>query len=360
VSVLVAASPGRGTASRRCGQVRAAILEAAQRLVVQDVPEPRPAHGEALIAVELAGVCGSDVSLYLGHRPGPYPFIVGHEAIGRVVDAGGSGLKPGTRVVIEPNFPCGQCPTCQAGHGNVCPRKRSLGVNMPGAFADLVAVPSEFVFPLPSTMVPRDAVGLEPLAVAVHALGVGQVQAGDRVVIVGCGSEGLLLTQVAASSGARVLAIDVRESQLTVARRVGAAQTLAVQAGEDLERLGAQIAREWAPRVVFECAGAAPATMLALHAATNGSIVVLVGLADTAVPLVPLQFVRRGLRLLSSLIYDHPTDFARAIALVQEGGARPGALVTHVLPLEEAPTGLQLVAGGQTGKLLLDVGGTLG
>jgi threonine dehydrogenase-like Zn-dependent dehydrogenase len=231
---------------------------------------------------------------------------------------------------------------------------------MPGAFADLVAVPSEFVFPLPSTMVPRDAVGLEPLAVAVHALGVGQVQAGDRVVIVGCGSEGLLLTQVAASSGARVLAIDVRESQLTVARRVGAAQTLAVQAGEDLERLGAQIAREWAPRVVFECAGAAPATMLALHAATNGGTVVLVGLADTAVPLVPLQFVRRGLRLLSSLIYDHPTDFARAIALVQEGGARPGALVTHVLPLEEAPTGLQLVAGGQTGKLLLDVGGTLG
>src|SRR6266536_267917 len=82
---------------------------------------PRRADGEILIAVELAGVCGSDVSLFLGHRPGPYPFIMGHEAIGRVVEPGASGLEPGRRVVIEPNFPCGRCAICQDGHGNVCP-----------------------------------------------------------------------------------------------------------------------------------------------------------------------------------------------------------------------------------------------
>jgi 2-desacetyl-2-hydroxyethyl bacteriochlorophyllide A dehydrogenase len=340
--------------------MRAAILEDAQRLVVHDVPVPCPGDNEILIAVELVGVCGSDVSLFLGHRPGPYPFIVGHEAIGRVVEAGGSGLEPGARVVIEPNFPCGRCETCGRGHGNVCPEKRSLGVNVPGAFADLVAVPSAFVHPLPASIAPIDAVGIEPLAVAIHALGVGQIQAGDSIVVIGCGSEGLLLTQAAAAMGARVLAVDVREGQLTVAARIGAAQTLAVQTGEDLERLGGQIVREWSPRVVFECAGAAPAATLALYAARPGGTIVLVGLADTPIPLVPLQFVRRGLRLLSSLIYDHPADFARAIDLVQTGRVMPGALVTHVQTLEEAPAGLQLVADGQTGKLLLDICHLLG
>ncbi len=280
--------------------MRAAILEAAQCLVVHDAPAPRPVDGEILIAVELAGVCGSDVSLFLGHRPGPYPFIMGHEAIGRVVEPGASGLEPGRRVVIEPNFPCGRCAICQDGHGNVCPEKRSLGVNVPGAFADVVAVPSEFVHPVPASIAPVDAVGLEPLAVAIHALGVGQIQAGDAIVVIGCGSEGLLLTQAAAAMGARVLAVDVRAGQLTVAARVGAAQTLAVQPGEDLERLGAQIMRESPPKVVFECAGAAPAATLALHAASPGGTIVLVGLADTPIPLVPLVFVRRGLRLLGS------------------------------------------------------------
>src|SRR4051794_20849113 len=89
--------------------MRAAVLEAAQRLVVRDLPAPLPAPDEVTIAIELAGVCGSDVSLYLGHRPGPYPFIVGHEAIGRVVEPGQSGRERGARVVIEPNFPCGAC-----------------------------------------------------------------------------------------------------------------------------------------------------------------------------------------------------------------------------------------------------------
>jgi 2-desacetyl-2-hydroxyethyl bacteriochlorophyllide A dehydrogenase len=337
--------------------MRAAILEAAQRLIVRDVPAPVPAPDDVLIAVELAGVCGSDVSLYLGHRPGPYPFIMGHEAIGRVVAAGGSSLEPGTRVVIEPNFPCGVCDVCRRGSGNACPAKRSLGVNMPGAFADVVVVPAHFVHAVPDEIAPLDAVGLEPLAVAIHALGVGQVASGDAIVVIGCGSEGLLLTQAAAALGARVLAVDVRPGQLSVAERVGAVQTLAVQPGEDLERLGVQIAREWAPSVVFECAGAAPAATLALHAAPNGGTIVLIGLADTAISLVPLTFVRRGLRLLSSVIYDHPADFTRAIELVQTGRVQPGALVTHTLGLDEAPRGLQLVADGQTGKLLLDIGG---
>ena len=339
--------------------MRAAILEGPGRLVVQDTPEPTPADGEVLVAVELAGVCGSDIPLFQGTRPTSYPLILGHEAIGRVVRPASSGLAEGTRVVIEPNIPCGVCAVCRRGRGNVCPNKRSLGLNTPGVFAERVAVPSGFVHPLPPEIAPMDGVGLEPLAVAVHAFGLGEAAEGDAVAIIGCGTEGLLLTQVAVAMGARVLAADMREERLAVAQRLGAAQTLRVPADQSPQDVGARIAAEWSPTVVFECAGAAPAVELAIQAVAIGGRVVLVGLAAKPVPVVPMRFVRRGLTLAASLIYDHPTDFERTIELVRAGHLHPSAVVTHVEGLEQAGDVLPLVVCGQTGKVVLDVAGVL-
>ena len=339
--------------------MRAAILEGPHRLVVQDTAEPRPADGEVLLAVEAVGVCGSDLPVYLGTRPVTYPLILGHEAIGRVLQPGRSGLARGSRVVIEPNIPCGVCAVCRRGRGNVCPNKRSLGLNTPGVFAERVAVPTGFVHPVPPEIAPMDGVGLEPLAVAVHAFGLGQAAEGDAVAIIGCGTEGLLLTQVAVAMGARVLAADMREERLAVAERLGAAQTLHVPADQTPQDLGARIAAEWSPSVVFECAGAAPAVELAMQAVAIGGRVVLVGLAAKPVPVVPMRFVRRGLTLAGSLIYDHPADFERTIELVRTGRVHPSALVTHVEGLEQAADVLPRVAAGQTGKALLDVAGVL-
>jgi threonine dehydrogenase-like Zn-dependent dehydrogenase len=169
----------------------------------------------------------------------------------------------------------------------------------------------------------------------------------------------LLLTQVAVAMGARVLAADMREDRLATAERLGAAGTFQVTAEQSPEELGARMAADWSPVVVFECAGAASAVELALHAVASGGRVVLIGLAAKPVPVVPLRFVRRGLSLLGSLIYDHPDDFVRTIELVRAGRVRPGALVTHVRGLEEAPATVQLVAAGQTGKALLDIAGVL-
>src|SRR5947209_502167 len=239
--------------------MRAAILEAPRRLVVQETSEPHPTDGEVMLAVEAVGVCGSDLPVFQGTRPVTYPLILGHEAIGRVVEPGRSQLDQGTRVVVEPNIPCGVCPVCRRGWGNLCPNKRSLGLNAPGAFADRVAVPAEFVHPVPPEIAARDAVVLEPLAVAVHAFKLGEVAAGDAVAVIGCGNEGLLLTQVAVARGARVLAADMREDRLAAAERLGASRILQVPTDQSPEELGARIAADWSPLVVFECAGAAPA-----------------------------------------------------------------------------------------------------
>jgi 2-desacetyl-2-hydroxyethyl bacteriochlorophyllide A dehydrogenase len=339
--------------------MRAAILEGPRQLIVQDTPPPTATDSEVIVAVEAAGVCGSDVPVFQGTRPVRYPLILGHEAIGRVIQAGRTGPAEGARVVIEPNIPCGHCAICRRGRGNVCPNKRSLGLNAPGVFAERVAVPSDFVHPVPVEISARDAVALEPLAVAVHAFGMGQARAGESVAIIGCGTEGLLLTQVAVAMGAHVLAADMREDRLAAARRLGAERTLQVGADQSAEELGAHIAREWSPTVVFECAGAAPAVELALHAITSGGRVVLVGLAAKPVPLVPLRFVRRGLTLAGSLIYDHPGDFQRTMELVRSGRVHPGSVITHVLGLEDAAEAVQLVAAGQTGKATVDIAGVL-
>lgn len=335
--------------------MRAAVLTAPGRLAVQEVPDPLPAPGEALVAVSLAGICGSDVHLYDGSRPANYPLILGHEAVGRIVSPGPSGLPVGARVAIEPNIPCGSCETCQQDLGTVCPHKRSLGVNAPGVFAELVAVPAEFLWPIPEDLHERDAVGLEPLAVAVHAARVGRVSAGERAVVIGCGNEGLLLVQVLTQQGARVLAVDRRAGRLRQAREAGAAGVLEIDATAPPDVAAARIATEWAPTVLFECAGAASAVELAIAAAAPGGRIVLVGLADQPARLIPLTFVRRGLSLLSSLIYDHPADFTAALELLRGSRVRPGLLGTETYPLEAAAAAFDHVVHVADSKVLLTI-----
>ncbi|MBV9169499.1 MAG: alcohol dehydrogenase catalytic domain-containing protein [Chloroflexi bacterium] len=366
--------------------MRAVVLEAAQHVVVADVGVPQLEPGEVLVRIERAGVCGSDVAVFSGKRQAEYPLIMGHEAVGTIVDSRMQnrpvgmhpsveseqnrpvgmhptdaeenrpvGMHPaadavknrpvGMRVVIEPNIPCGTCRICCRGLGNVCPFKRSLGMNSPGAFADYVAIPAEFVHPLPDNISWEDAVGIEPLAVAVHAIRTSGMRTGEEVAVVGCGAEGLLLVQVAVAHGARVLAADLHPEPLAQAREMGAEETLV------LGRDGAAdyVATHWCPSVVFEAAGASAALEFALSAVAPGGKVVGVGLGTTPVEVVPLQFVRRGLSLVASLIYDHPTDFLRAIELVSSGQIRPSSLLTRSIDLEELPSAF--VDGHHHGKM---------
>lgn len=285
---------------------------------------------------------------------------MGHEAVGRVIDAGDARHLHlhARRVVIEPNIPCGQCRVCRRGRGNVCPSKRSLGVNGPGVFAERVAVPADFVHPLPEEMSLDDAVGIEPLAVALHAFTAGAVASGEPVAIIGCGAEGLILAQVAVASGARVLAVDVRPERLEAARTIGAEQVVEVPASAPASPDARAVLEDWSPSVVFESAGVSSAFELALQVVAPGGTVVAVGLASQPVEVQPFAFVRRGLSLVGSLIYDHPSDFQRAIDTVRQGQVRPGALVSRVVDgLDALPAALAALTTAEAGgKTLLAVG----
>lgn len=325
--------------------MKAAVLVSAANIEIREVPPPSPAPGEVVIQPIRAGICGSDVSLFLGHRPAPYPLVLGHELVGRVAALGKdvSELRVGQRVVVEPNYPCGTCRFCREGRGSICPHKQSMGVTVPGCFADSVAAPAEFVWPLPDTISDLDAATIEPLTVALHAVSQSGVAMGDTVAVVGCGVIGLLLIHVAVRQGVRVLAHDKLSTKLESARRLGATAAGA----EDLKELwdAANVT------AIFECAGASATVDLSIRNAPRGSRVLLLGLAKEPSTFVPFDLVRQGISIEPSLIYDHPVDFARSISLVANGTLQPSIIVSDTFQFDSIGRALELASNGGAGKI---------
>jgi len=208
--------------------MQAAVLEKPGTIHIQQVDKPAPAAGEVLIKVTLAGICGSDHSMYRGKLQGALPVIPGHEAIGEIaaIGSGVSGFAVGQRVTIQPNFGCGDCPLCRAGRRNICPAKVRLGVDCNGVFADYVTAPANYVWPIPDGLSDEVAVLTEPLAVAAHGINQAPPRPGDRVLVFGAGVIGLLTLQLARLRGAEVTACDLADQRLALARQLGAARAI--------------------------------------------------------------------------------------------------------------------------------------
>ena len=329
--------------------MKAAMLLAPRKIEIQEAATPRLGADEVLIQPVQAGVCGSDVSLYAGHRAAAYPLLLGHEVLGRISALGEAVTRfhTGQRVILEPNYPCGTCSFCRGGRGNICPNKKSAGVTVPGCFAELFTAPAEFEWAIPDEVADADAVTIEPLAVSLHALWQSGAQIGDTVAVLGCGSTGLLLIHAAVRQGLRVLASDKLLEKTELARGFGAE----VVAADD----AAKVWRDENVSTVFECAGVTGTVELALNSAPRGSQVVLLGLAASPATFVPLSLVRQEIRVSGSIIYNHPADFARAIALVARGVLQPSRIVTDSLPFDSIDRALQLASTGRSGKVLVQM-----
>jgi L-iditol 2-dehydrogenase len=326
--------------------MKAALLLGPEKIAMGDLADPCPAEGEVIIRPEFAGICGTDISFYLGHRAVPYPFVLGHEVLGRVtaLGKGVNKFKIGQRVIVEPNYPCGSCGLCLSGRGAVCAQKMSMGVNVPGCFSEYAAAPAEFTWALPDAISDQDAVTIEPLAVSMHGFRQSGAQRGDTVAILGCGVVGLLLIHAAVAAGVRVIAHDRYASKLEMARTLGA-----VPAAEGKD--AAQIWQEQKVTSVFECAGAQATVDLALSAAPRGAQVILLGLSSSPATFSPLRLVREGINIRTSMIYDHPADFAGVIDQVARGALHPACAVTHTYPFESLSRALAHAATGEAGKI---------
>lgn len=313
--------------------MRAAVLHAARALRVESVPAPAPAAGEVIVRVRLAGLCGTDHSIWTGERPVRYPRIMGHELIG-VVHAAGAGVsrvRAGDRVAIEPNYSCRACPLCREGNRNLCLGRVAIGIDVDGGFADLVRAPERCCWPAPPGVADEDLLLTEPLAVVVRAVDRAAPRPGETAAVVGGGTLGLLALQVLRARGVRVAVVGRRPRRFALARDLGAELTHSVADGPLPPMAEAFSGREGVD-IVVETAGTPEAAAQALELVRPGGRVVLTGLPHEPTPVRFFGVVRREITIRGSMIYQD--EFPEAMRLVAEGTVRVGPLVTHRFPLD--------------------------
>src|SRR5256886_3603461 len=217
--------------------MRAVVIDAPGRIRVDNVPDPTPRPNEVLVRVGACGICGTDLHIIDGDSPlARYPVIPGHEFAGEVVALGydiaqsnGNGeanITVGSRVAVDPNLYCGHCDSCRTGHENLCLNYAALGVTTNGGIAQCVAVPMSSAYLLPNSMSLREGALIEPVSCAVHGMHSLNPRSGDTFLIVGAGTMGLLLLQLAVRGGAsRVAMVDVNAQRLARAELLGATRT---------------------------------------------------------------------------------------------------------------------------------------
>ena len=297
--------------------MKAIVLVAPGRLeVVDDWPEPEPGPHDVVVRVHSVGLCGSDLTVYHGRRTTPtLPWVMGHEGGGEIVAVGPevTDRRVGQRVVIEPNYCCRQCPPCRSGRTSACTRRLAVGLNHPGLLAERVTVPARFTWPVPADWHGQILGVVEPVAVARSAVRRGGVRAGEHCLVVGAGSQGLLVCQALRAAGAVPFVVEPHPGRLALASRLGA-RPLTREAEQTFP-------------VVFEAAGVPAAVRTALDRAAPGASVVLIGLSQTPLPISAYELVRRQLTVRGSLIYDHPADFPETLAAIARGDLDPGRVM---------------------------------
>lgn len=299
--------------------MRAAVMYAPldMRIGTWETLCPRP--GEVLISVGAAGICAGDMYYYLGKNPyAIYPQVCGHEIAGVVAELGDgvTELEPGTHVVVEPFIGCGSCYPCRIGKSNCCANLQIIGVHQPGGYAECLTAPASNVHLVPAGLSLSVASFAEPVAIAVHACRRAKVNAGEYVLILGCGPIGLSLIEVAKARGAYVVAVANRASRLEIAKQLGAE---AVMADDNLvQTILIQTDGEGAP-VVFEATGNAKAMEQTTKLVAAGGRIVIVGLVKQGVGVTfpGLDLTRREMTILGSRASVN--CFPEAIQLLADG-----------------------------------------
>ncbi len=335
--------------------MRGLFCTAARQLEVREIDAPAPAPGEAVVRVRACGICGSDLHWFGGASPPPQ-VCPGHECVGEIAAVGAavSALREGDRVAVEPLRPCGVCERCGRGAYHLCSRLEILGISRNGGLADFVAVPAERLYALPADLPMRSAALSEPLAVCVHAVRLAPVALGDRVLVLGAGTIGLLSIVAARAAGAaEVWATARHPHQAAAALALGASRVFAGEreAAHELPAL----AQERPVDVVIETVGGAADTLrAAVRCARPGGVVVVLGVFLVDPAFDALSLMMKEVRVVGSIVYNRSAgkaDFAVAIELLAARQAALAPLVTHAFSLDAALAAFTTAADKSSGAI---------
>jgi threonine dehydrogenase-like Zn-dependent dehydrogenase len=342
--------------------MRAVALTAPERLEVVDLPESLLTEGggdpgQALVAVESVGVCGTDVSIFHGHIPVEYPRVLGHEVIGRVRRAGRRGLVPeGARVLVNPSVSCGTCYACRADNEHLCPDGALIGRDVDGGFADLIAADETRLLPVPEQISPAGASLLQVAGTCVHAQRSVQVFPGQAVVVIGLGVAGCILLQLLGARGiTSVLGVTRSRQKARLVERFSPAR---VVGPGDAAAACADMTGGRGADVVIEAVGTPATFAQAVRLAGLAGTVVLFGTIGRSAPAGSLPFYDlyyKELTIRNPRAARH-RDYQLAIGLAADGRLDLASLWSQGFALEAAGNALSATEDPANLKITLSPG----
>ncbi len=335
------------------------VMTAPGRISFRDVPVPKPGPDQVLVKIMKIGICGSDIHVYHGTHPyTSYPVTQGHEVSGRIVELGEyvKDLRVDQKVTIEPQVFCGRCYPCLHGKYNLCEKLKVMGFQTTGTAGEYFAVDSDKVTPLPDDMSFSDGAMIEPLAVTVHAARRFPEIKGAKAVVLGCGPIGILLCQSLKAMGAAgVLATDISDKRLEIAKSVGVDYTVNTLKEDYAEALLRAFGPDKAD-VIYECAGTDITMDQAIQNARKGSTIILVAVFGKKAVIDLAKLNDSELDLNTSMMYRHE-DYVDAIRFVQEGKIALKPLQSRHFAFRDYPEAYQYIDQNRetTMKVLIDV-----
>ena len=323
--------------------MKAAFIEKPGVIEIREIPRPKVKPGEVLIKVRESGICGTDIHIFHGDYVGTYPVIPGHEFSGIVEEVGSevTRFSPGDHVAVEPNIACDNCSACLENRQNFCENWNAIGVLEPGGMAEYTAVPEKAVFSIGALPFESGAF-MEPLSCVLHGVQKVGFRLADKVLIIGAGPIGILLTKsILAKGAASITQIDKNTARLKLAGKSGAAKT--VSSFDDVEKDHFD--------VVVDATGVPALMEKTIDYVRYGGKILLFGVppqdARFNIPAFPV--FRKGLTILSS--FTSVRNSLQAVRLLESGKIDVSELVSHKLKLENLAKGIEMIEQGQDGVL---------
>ena len=327
--------------------MQAVVIARPGEVDVGEVPDPRPGPEDVLVAVRACGICGTDLHVVDGEFAlAKYPLIPGHEFAGEVVEVGkqARGLSVGMLVTADPNQPCERCRPCREGHENLCEEFRAMGITVPGACAEYVAVPYWLARPLPEGFDMSLGALVEPLSCAVHAYDLVRTQLGDRFLVYGAGTMGLMLVALAHRVGAiSVAVVEPHAERRELALSFGATTVHVSDADLADERF----------KIVIDASGVVAGIEDAVARVERAGTYLQFGVApaEATARFFPYRLYNDEVNYVGSMAVLHSFDRARDLAVEADLGL--SKLVTDTLPLASYAKALEQVRNGSGLKVQL-------
>ena len=322
--------------------MKAVQITEAGKVQVADIVKPTLGAGEILLRIKYVGFCGSDLNTYLGRNPMvKMPVIPGHE-VGAVIEEIGEGVpagfEKGMNVTVNPYTNCGKCASCRNGRVNACEHNETLGVQRNGSMQEFLVLPWTKVIPA-TGLSDKECALIEPMSVGFHAVSRAQVTDIDTVAVIGCGMIGLGAIVRASLRGARVIAMDIDDEKLELAKRLGASMVINSKTENVVERVR-ELTDGYMADVVIEAVGSPVTYVTAIDIVAFTGRVAWIGYAKSEVAFQTKYFVQKELDIRGSR-NAMPEDFRAVIHYLQNGNCPMNELISAVVKPEEAGEALQ-------------------